>query len=150
MGSGRESVWPWARGRRDSRQGQEGAPGTSSPEANPSLDYAQVLFVQATREAAGTWSFAVTVRHDDQGWKHYADRFQVVDPETGAVIAERTLAHPHEDEQPFVRSLGGIRVPPGKAVVLVRARCNRHGFGGREIRVDLGRSKGEGFAVSAR
>ena len=131
-------------------QDREGDGGTATRKPNLDLDYAQVRFVRASREISGAWSFAVTVRHRDEGWEHYADAWQVVDPETGAVIAERVLAHPHENEQPFTRSLGGVRIPPEISEVLVRARCNRHGFGGREILVDLERSAGEGFEVSAR
>jgi len=112
------------------------------------LDYAQILFVRAVRQADGAWGFDVTVRHNDEGWDHYADAWQVVDPDSGAVIAERVLAHPHEDEQPFTRGLNGIRIPGNTTRVLFRARCNRHGFGGREILVDLGRRQGEGFEVS--
>jgi hypothetical protein len=101
------------------------------------LDYAQVLFVRANETGSGVWQFSVTVRHRDEGWDHYADVWQIVNQETGAVIAERVLAHPHDNEQPFTRSLGGVRIPPGVDAVTVRAGCNVHGFGGREVSVPL-------------
>ena len=47
----------------------------------------------------------------DSGWDHYANRWEVLEPE-GQVIATRTLLHPHVDEQPFTRSLSGIHIPP--------------------------------------
>jgi hypothetical protein len=131
-------------------QGQTGGAEAATPAPKRVLDYAQVLFVRAARNASGTWSFDVTVRHNDEGWDHYADAWQILDPETGTVIAERVLAHPHDDEQPFTRSLGGIRIPPRVAKVIVRAKCDRHGFGGQEVLVDLTSSAGEGFEVSAR
>ena len=129
-------------------QGQAGAAQEAAPKGD--LDYAQVLFVRATRAASGTWSFAVTVRHNDEGWEHYADAWQIIDPESGTVTAERVLAHPHGDEQPFTRTLGGVRIPPGATKVIVRARCNLHGFGGQEVLVDLRSSAGESFEVSIR
>jgi hypothetical protein len=46
------------------------------------------------------------VRHEDVGWQHYADRWEVL-ASGGEVLATRVLAHPHVDEQPFVRNLGG-------------------------------------------
>jgi hypothetical protein len=111
------------------------------------LDYAQVLRVAATQQQNRQWRFDVTVRHNDDGWDHYADAWQVVQPSDGKVLGERVLAHPHEHEQPFTRSLSGVSVPDDLAVVLVRAKCNVHGFGGREVRVDLKRLKGDGYEV---
>jgi hypothetical protein len=107
-----------------------------TPEATGSLDYAQVIHVKAAAEG-NTWTFYVTVRHNDEGWDHYADKWQVVDPENGTLIAERVLMHPHDNEQPFARSKGGIEIPPDITKVAVRAGCNVHGFGGNQIIVDL-------------
>ncbi len=115
-----------------------------------SLDYAQVEGVVARETAAAVWRFEVTVRHDDTGWDHYADEWQVLDAETGEVLGTRTLAHPHVNEQPFTRSQSGIEIPSDTSVVLIRAKCNVHGFGGREVEVDLTRSSGEGYEVIRR
>ena len=43
-----------------------------------------------------------------------ADAREVVDPRTGEVLATRELLHPHATEQPFNRSLDGVRLPGGK------------------------------------
>ncbi len=80
--------------------------------------------------------FAVTVAHADEGWKHYADRWDVL-AEDGAVLATRILRHPHVEEQPFRRSLGGIRVPRDASRMRVRAHDSLHGFGGQEVDVEL-------------
>ena len=127
-------------------QGAEGAD-DATPAYNASLDYAQVTFVDVTVGADGRLRFDVTVRHDDEGWDHYADAWQVVDPATGEVLGTRELLHPHVNEQPFTRSLRGVVVPENVRHVVVRARCNVHGFGGREIRVDLAAEEGPGFTV---
>lgn len=99
---------------------------------------ADVLEVRVMREAAGTWRFDTTVAHGDTGWDHYADAWEVVTPD-GKVLATRTLAHPHEAEQPFTRSLGGVVIPETVSRVRVRARDSVHGTGGREVTVDLPR-----------
>lgn len=117
---------------------------------NPDLDFAQIEYVKATEASNGSWRFDVTVRHNDEGWDHYADAWQVVDPQNGKVLGERILAHPHETEQPFTRSQSGITIPNGLSRVLVRAKCNVHGFGGREVLVDLSQSEGDGYQVEAR
>jgi hypothetical protein len=117
---------------------------------NPDLDFAQIEYVKATEASSGSWRFDVTVRHNDEGWDHYADAWQVVDPQNGKVLGERILAHPHETEQPFTRSQSGITIPNGLSRVLVRAKCNVHGFGGREVLVDLSQSEGDGYQVEAR
>jgi len=87
---------------------------------------------------ASVCRFVVTVRHDDEGWKHYANVWEVVAPD-GAVLATRVLQHPHVGEQPFTRELGGVKVPATLTSVRIRARDSVHGFGGREVVVPLGK-----------
>jgi hypothetical protein len=112
------------------------------------LDYAQVVEVRATEQGGSLWRFDVTVRHNDEGWDHYAEVWQVTDPSDGSLLGERVLAHPHVHEQPVTRSKDGIEIPQGVTEVLVRAACNVHGFGGREITVDLTRERGKGYVVN--
>ena len=99
---------------------------------------ADVVTVKATPESGDYWRFDVTVAHADTGWTHYADKWDVLDP-NGKNLGTRVLAHPHEDEQPFTRSLGGIFIPPGVAAVTVRAHDLVHGYGGRDMTVELPR-----------
>ncbi|WP_340109349.1 hypothetical protein [Pikeienuella sp. HZG-20] len=87
---------------------------------------AEVVAAAAAREGA-TWRFDVAIRHEDEGWDHYADAWRVVGPD-GAVYGERTLLHPHVDEQPFTRSLTGVRIPDGVGTVLIEAHDNVHGW----------------------
>jgi len=79
-----------------------------------------------------------TVRHQDEGWDHYADHWRVLTPD-GTEIARRVLAHPHENEQPFTRSLGGVHIPDGLDYVLIEAHDKVHGYGGKRFRLDLPR-----------
>lgn len=92
------------------------------------------------------WQVSTTLRHADSGWDHYADAWRVVDAE-GEVLATRTLHHPHENEQPFTRSLGNVLVPPGVSTVFVEAHDKRHGWSGQRVRVDLNQARGERFEV---
>lgn len=89
------------------------------------------------RGQAGVYSFDVTVKHADTGWSHYADKWDVVAPD-GSVLATRVLFHPHENEQPFTRSLGGVKIPAGIKEVTIRAHDKKHGYGGKEMTVKLG------------
>jgi hypothetical protein len=114
---------------------------------NPDLDYAQVIFVRASQSSDGSWRFDTTVRHNDQSWDDYADAWQVVHPDSKAVIAERILTHPHDEEQPFTRSQANIIIPPALNQVVVRAKDNVEGFGGQEIIVDLRVAKTDYFEV---
>lgn len=104
---------------------------TVTPAAAGQADVIAVKF-----ECAETCTFWVTVRHDDAGWDHYANRWEVLTPD-GEVIATRVLGHPHVNEQPFTRSLGGIVIPPGLNTVVVRAHDSVHGYGGEEVTVIL-------------
>lgn len=90
---------------------------------------ADVVDVKIAKEGNGSYRFDVTVRHADEGWKHYADRWDVLAPD-GTVLGSRVLAHPHVNEQPFTRSLQGVKIPDAVENVTIRARDTQHGFGG--------------------
>jgi len=97
---------------------------------------ADVVDVSVTAKDGGSYRFDVTVRHADEGWDHYADRFEIVGPD-GKVLGTRTLFHPHVNEQPFTRSLSGVAIPDNVDRVTVRAGDSVHGLGGAEVTVDL-------------
>jgi len=88
------------------------------------------------RASGGGYSFSVTLRHADTGWKHYADQWRVLAPD-GKVLGTRVLAHPHVNEQPFTRGLSGVKVPKGLKQVLIEARDSVHGIGPETFTVDL-------------
>ena len=90
----------------------------------------------AASESGGTWRFDVTLRHDDTGWDHYADGWEILAPD-GTSLGMRVLAHPHETEQPFTRSLGGVVIPEGMIEVIIRARDNVDGWTEQTYRFDL-------------
>ena len=99
---------------------------------------ADVVDVKITPSGDNTYRFDVTVSHADEGWDHYANRWDVVGPD-GTVYGERILLHPHENEQPFTRSLSGVAIPQGVASVIIRGHDSVHGLGGKELTVDLTR-----------
>jgi len=96
---------------------------------------ADIVGVEA-HESGGKWRFEVTVRHDDTGWHHYADKWDIVGPD-GTVYGTRVLAHPHVDEQPFTRSLSGVEIPEGVEEVEIRAHDSVHGYGGITMKIPL-------------
>ena len=95
---------------------------------------ADVVDVKVRVTDKNTYSFNVTVRHADDGWKHYADKWDVVAPD-GTILGTRTLYHPHVDEQPFTRSLSGVKIPATIKEVIVRAHDSVHGYGGKTVTV---------------
>lgn len=99
------------------------------------------------RASGGDWSVDVTLRHADTGWDHYADAWRIVAVD-GSVLGTRTLYHPHENEQPFTRSLGGVKIPAGATRVFVEAHDKVHGWSPQRVEVDLGANAGERFEVS--
>lgn len=92
--------------------------------------------VQAYVECADKCVFTVTVLHEDEGWDHYADRFEILSMDR-TILATRVLHHPHVDEQPFTRSLREVDIPVDVTQVIVRAHDLVHGYGGEEIQVEI-------------
>ena len=96
--------------------------------ASPALADLPVVEEATATPGGGGWTFRVTVRHADTGWDHYADGWTVFAPD-GTELGYRELLHPHVDEQPFTRSLGGVEIPDGVESVVIRAHDNVHGWG---------------------
>lgn len=93
---------------------------------------ADILQVDASKSADGSYAFAVTLRHADEGWDHYADGWEILAPD-GALLATRTLHHPHVHEQPFTRSLAGVELPAGVTSITIRGHDSVHGYGGKTV-----------------
>ncbi len=91
---------------------------------------ADVTQVEVIRTGPGVFRFSVSVLHQDEGWDHYADRWELLAPD-GRILATRTLYHPHVDEQPFTRSLNSVKIPADIGQVEVRAHCSVHAYGGK-------------------
>ena len=96
----------------------------------------EVHIVDARVECGSSCTFHVTLEHGDEGWHHYADLWEVLTLDD-RLLGARVLYHPHENEQPFTRSLPGITVPPGTRQVKIRARDSLHGYGKSELIVDI-------------
>ncbi len=90
-------------------------------------DTPEIVAVKAS-ETNGAWRFDVTVRHDDEGWEHYADGWGVYDMD-GRELGYRTLLHPHVNEQPFTRSLNAVVIPTSIKSVTIRPHDSIHGDG---------------------
>jgi hypothetical protein len=83
-----------------------------------------------------SFRFDVTLRHDDAGWDHYADGWEVLSP-AGEILGKRALAHPHVSEQPFTRSLPGVKIPQEMRTVSIRAHDSVHGYNKEVYKVSL-------------
>jgi len=95
----------------------------------------EIVNVEAV-ESGSAWRFDVTLRHEDTGWDHYADGWEVLAPD-GTSLGMRVLVHPHVEEMPFTRSLGGVVIPEGITEVTIRARDNVDGWTEKTYRFTL-------------
>ena len=92
------------------------------------------------RKTGNSWQISATIKHGDEGWKHYANSFQVLTME-GKVLGTRVLYHPHVDEQPFTRSVANVQVPVGVTEIIIRAHDSKHGDGERIFKLKLPKRK---------
>ena len=97
---------------------------------------ADVIKVDAKKLNNHTYQFNVTVFHKDTGWKHYANKWDIIG-ENGTIFGTRILHHPHVNEQPFTRSLSNAAIPVGVKTVIVRAHDSVHKYGGKVITLEL-------------
>lgn len=95
-----------------------------------------IVNVKANKSSDNTWSFAVSLKHDDEGWDHYANEWQVLAPNS-KILATRTLYHPHVNEQPFTRGTSGVKIPTEMTTVYIIAKDTVHGLSSKVAEVDL-------------
>ena len=82
------------------------------------------------------FTVSATVSSADTGWDKYADLWQVQAVD-GEVLGERVLAHPHETEQPFTRSVSGVDIPAEILTVVIVARDSVAGFCGAGFTIEV-------------
>ena len=104
--------------------------------ATPAFAEAPEITKVTATDQGGKWRFDVTILHPDTGWDHYADGWRVLDMQ-GNELGIRVLLHPHENEQPFTRSLSGVEIPKGTKQVQIQARDLPHGWNEGTTIVDL-------------
>jgi len=97
---------------------------------------ADVIKVDAKKLSKNTYHFSVTVFHKDTGWKHYANKWDIIG-EDGTILGTRILHHPHVNEQPFTRSLSSVVIPVRVKTVIIRAHDSVHKYGGKVITLKL-------------
>jgi len=97
---------------------------------------ADVINATASCDTQRVCSFSVTVEHGDTGWDHYANHWRVLSAD-GEELGKRVLHHPHENEQPFTRSLGGIKIPAAIDSVILEAHDSVHNTGGKVFELKL-------------
>ena len=98
--------------------------------------YPNVVAVKVLPSGPNTFNFDVTVSSPYDTSQRYADAFRVMGKD-GQVYAERKLLHDHADEQPFTRDLYDVKIAPGVRVVVVQARDQKYGYGGKRVEVTL-------------
>ena len=96
--------------------------------------------------SAHRWTIHVTLKHDDKGWDHYADGWRIVDSK-GTELGYRKLWHPHENEQPFTRTLANVLVPKGENIIFIEAHDKVHGWSKQRVRIDLKVDKGARYQI---
>lgn len=109
---------------------------TVSPAWSQDKRYPDVLAVKVRPGGAGSFDFEVTISSSYDTPQRYADAFRAVGKD-GRVFGERVLLHDHADEQPFTRDLYGVTIPPEVHVIVIQARDQKFGYGGKVVEVAL-------------
>lgn len=98
--------------------------------------FPDVVAVKVRASGPDRFDFDVTISSPYDTPRRYADGFRVY-TSGNVAFGERKLLHDHQDEQPFTRDLYAVRIPPAVKKVLVQARDQKYGYGGKVVEVDL-------------
>ena len=115
----------------------------------PSFGFADDVAIKKveirSNSGGNDWIFHVTLKHNDTGWEHYADAWRIVDEE-GKEIGKRVLYHPHEYEQPFTRSLSGVKLDED-AIIYIEAHDKVHGWSKDRVKVNFEFPQGDRYQI---
>lgn len=151
MGAGRIEPGPGGISRRGGMPGSVGAglgflaallvaaglsEGTARAADAASRQHPDVIAAMVAARDADTFDFDVTVSSPYDTPQRYADGFRVTG-RGGEIFGERKLWHDHATEQPFTRDLHGVRIPRAVRSVVVQARDQKFGYGGRTVELTL-------------
>jgi len=106
-------------------------PGSGSEQRFP-----DVVAVKVRASGPNLFDFDVTISSRYDAPQRYADGFRVYTP-GNEVLGERKLLHDHQNEQPFTRDLYAVMIPQAVKTVLVQARDQKFGYGGKVVTVKL-------------
>lgn len=109
---------------------------SAQPKGAEGQKYPDVVDVKVHAHGENRFDFDVTISSPYDTPQRYADAFRVMSAD-GLVYGERKLLHDHANEQPFTRDLYGVSIPAGVRVVVVQARDQRFGYGGKMVQVAL-------------
>jgi len=98
--------------------------------------FPDIVRVMATRNADGSYDFAVTISSPYDTPERYADGWHLLTPE-GQELAAHRLTHDHQREQPFTRPQSAVPIPAGIDRVVVESHDQRSGYGGKQVAVAL-------------
>lgn len=98
--------------------------------------FPDVVAVKVRASGPDLFDFDVTISSPYDTPRRYADGFRVYTSDN-LVLGERKLLHDHQDEQPFTRDLYAVKIPPALKKVLVQARDQKYGYGGKVVEVVL-------------
>ena len=98
--------------------------------------FPNVVAVKVRASGPNLFDFDVTISSTYDTPQRYADGFRVYTP-GNEVLGERKLLHDHQNEQPFTRDLYAVKIPQAVKTVLVQARDQKFGYGGKVVAVKL-------------
>lgn len=84
----------------------------------------EIVKAEAIVQPNQLFDIAVTIKHPDTGWDHFANEWVVI-VDDDKEVAKRTLHHPHVKEQPFTRYLRDVQIPQDTKSIKVYAKCNK-------------------------
>ncbi|MHB1331322.1 MAG: hypothetical protein ACYCY1_01910 [Sulfuriferula sp.] len=98
--------------------------------------YPDVVSVKVHARATDIFDFDVTVSSPYDTPQRYADAFRAMGKD-GKVFGVRKLVHDHASEQPFTRDLYDVRIPRDVHTVVIQAKDQRYGYGGKTVEITL-------------
>ena len=100
--------------------------------------FPDIIGAEITPNGDGTFDIDVTVSSPYDTPERYADAWRVLGPD-GEELGVRELAHDHQNEQPFTRSLSNVAIPETVEVVTIEGRDQVYGYGGGTLEVEVPR-----------
>ncbi len=97
---------------------------------------ADVIEAKVKKSFGGKYVAYVKIDHKDEGYEHFADRWEIFD-QNGKRLTIRIIFSPTTEKETIESYLYGFAVPEGTKKLIFKAHCNKDGWGGKEYVLNL-------------
>ncbi len=97
---------------------------------------ADVIEGKIKKSYGGSYIADVKIRHHDINYSDYVSEWQILDQDRKPITVRLEFA-PKPEKEIIESELIGFKIPKGTKKIIIRAKCSKDGYGGKEFVIKI-------------